>query len=174
MKKQPGDRPVRGSRQRRNLLPRQSNDNDDNGAHDDFDDTPETDTVFPRIKPTDLPADIVLSRLRALRRGINGYGSVWQANCPAHADSKPSFSLTETAEGILLVHCWADCATEDVLAKLGLTMKQLYPSRYALQFGRRPQTWLHFQGGSYDNFDEDTVTTANALQGFGRPSSCAK
>jgi hypothetical protein len=101
--------------------------------------------------PMDLPADIVLKRLHALRRRITGSGPSWQAACPAHADSNPSLSLTETAEGVLLVHCWGGCETEAVLAKLGLTLKALYPSKYALQFGRRPHAVLHFHGGDADD-----------------------
>jgi hypothetical protein len=107
-------------------------------------------TPIPDTSPADLPADTVLKRLRALRRRITGSGPSWQAACPAHADSRPSLSLTETAEGVLLVHCWGGCATEQVLAKLGLTLKSLYPSQYALQFGRRPHAALHFHGGDGD------------------------
>lgn len=102
---------------------------------------------FPANDPKDLPADIVLARLRALGRRITGRGP-WQAVCPAHPDSKPSLSLTETAEGVLLVRCWGGCETEDVLSKLGLDFRALYPSLYALQNNaRRPQGEMHFQGG---------------------------
>ena len=104
--------------------------------------------AFPPIAATDLPADAVLARLKALRRRIAGYGPHWQASCPAHCDTKPSLSITETAEGVLLVKCFAGCDTEDVLAELGLTPKHLFPSLYALQFGeRRPQGTLTFRGG---------------------------
>ena len=70
------------------------------------------------------------------------------ACCPAHADTTPSLHITETREGILLVHCFAGCDKEDVLAKLGLTMRHLLPSLFALQFGkRRPLGVLSFHGG---------------------------
>lgn len=107
--------------------------------------------AFPPIAATDLPADAVVARLKALGRRITGHGPHWQACCPAHADTKPSLSITETAEGVLLVKCFAGCDTEDVLAKLGLTPKHLFPSLYALQFGeRRPQGRLTFRGGGGD------------------------
>ena len=108
--------------------------------------------MFPAIKATDLPADTVLVRLKALRRRITGTGPTWQACCPAHADSKPSLSISETEEGVLLLKCWAGCGTEAVLAELGLTLKHLYPSMYASQFSeRRPQGTLSFHGGGGDD-----------------------
>jgi hypothetical protein len=107
---------------------------------------------FPAIRETDLPADIVLTRLKTLRRRITGTGPSWQACCPAHPDLNPSLAITETREGVLLVHCFAGCETEDVLAHLDLTLQHLSPSLYALQFSkRRPQGVLSFYAG-----DEDT------------------
>ena len=83
----------------------------------------------------------------ALRRRITGSGP-WQAICPAHADANPSLSITETAEGVLLLHCWGGCPTEAVLDSLGLEFSDLYPSFFALQFSkRRPGGVLHFHGG---------------------------
>src|SRR4051812_14198920 len=40
------------------------------------------DAKYPTIKPKDLPADIILPRLRDVREG---YQSTWSACCPAHA-----------------------------------------------------------------------------------------
>ena len=105
-------------------------------AADDFSDLQPVD--FPQIIATDLPADIVLARLRTLGLRITGSGP-WQAICPAHADTFPSLALTETETGKLLVHCWGGCTTETVLDKLGLGLKHLYPSLYALQNGRQRQ-----------------------------------
>jgi hypothetical protein len=103
---------------------------------------------FPPIQPTDLPADIVLARLKALRLRITGTGPHWQACCPAHPDINPSLSISEDRDGVLLIHCFASCETEDVLAKLGLTLRHAYPSLYARQFSqRRPQGTASFQGG---------------------------
>lgn len=47
-----------------------------------------------------------------------------QAQCPAHDDRTPSLSLL-AIEGRALVHCHAGCATADVVAALGLEMRDL-------------------------------------------------
>jgi len=99
---------------------------------------------FPAIKPTDLPLDIVMARLQALDRRIIGDGS---ACCPAHADSRPSLSLAETADGTLLMFCHAGCTTDEVLAELGLTESALFPSLYAQQFGRQDRGTADFRHG---------------------------
>lgn len=47
------------------------------------------------------------------------------AQCPAHEDRAPSLSLTQI-EGQVLVHCHAGCHTENVMAALNLTMRDLF------------------------------------------------
>src|SRR5262245_7774278 len=103
---------------------------------------PEHESQFPLPLTTDLPVDIVLERLRVLRRRITGNGP-WMASCPAHHDSTPSLSIKETEDKSLLVHCHAGCDTGTVLARLGLDFRHLYPSLYALQFGTRPRKAHH-------------------------------
>lgn len=50
----------------------------------------------------------------------------WVAKCPAHDDrSKNTLSIKEGNRGIL-IHCWAGCAKEDVLAAAGLRMRDLF------------------------------------------------
>jgi 5S rRNA maturation endonuclease (ribonuclease M5) len=44
--------------------------------------------------------------------------------CPAHDDRNPSLSITER-DGKLLFHCHAGCATEDVLAAVGLSFSDI-------------------------------------------------
>lgn len=51
-----------------------------------------------------------------------------QAQCPAHDDTAPSLSVTGI-EGQALVHCHAGCQAVDVLAALGLAMRDLYDTR---------------------------------------------
>jgi len=51
-------------------------------------------------------------------------GDHWQ--CPAHEDGKPSLSVTEGDDGRALIHCHAECPPEDVLAALGLSMRDLF------------------------------------------------
>ncbi|WP_182354210.1 AAA family ATPase [Flaviflexus huanghaiensis] len=47
------------------------------------------------------------------------------AQCPAHDDGNPSLSVTAAAENALM-HCFAGCNATDVLAALGMTMRDLY------------------------------------------------
>ena len=83
---------------------------------------------YPPIKHDDLPADIVLARLRGVvLRGPGG----WIACCPAHADRRPSLSLTETDERKLLVHCHAGCDPASVMEAIGLTTAFLFPTPHA-------------------------------------------
>ena len=66
--------------------------------------------------------------LRALQpHKLRKTGSGWAACCPAHEDKRPSLSMTEAANGNVLVKCHAGCRTEDVLAALDLPMTVLFP-----------------------------------------------
>ncbi len=49
------------------------------------------------------------------------------ARCPAHEDRAPSLSVREAEQfSGALVRCHAGCRTEDVLAALGLTTRDLF------------------------------------------------
>jgi hypothetical protein len=65
----------------------------------------------------------VLDRLEAVTANGNG----WMARCPAHDDRNPSLSIRETTDGTILFHCFAGCATEDIVEALGLSMVDLFP-----------------------------------------------
>jgi len=65
--------------------------------------------------------DRVLSALQ--QAGRKGRGTSWQ--CPAHDDGSPSLSVTNGAKGVIM-NCHAGCATEDIVAALGLTMPDLF------------------------------------------------
>jgi hypothetical protein len=51
----------------------------------------------------------------------------WVTRCPSHEDRSPSLSLREVDDRVLL-HCFAGCDTEAVLAAIGLTMTDLFES----------------------------------------------
>lgn len=51
------------------------------------------------------------------------------ARCPAHADKRPSLTIRELSDGRVLLHCFAGCDTEDVLAAVGLTFSDIMPER---------------------------------------------
>ena len=50
----------------------------------------------------------------------------WQARCPAHADRSPSLSIREGKNRVVLVHCFAGCPLEAILAALGLVYRDLF------------------------------------------------
>ena len=53
----------------------------------------------------------------------------WTARCPAHEDRSSSLSIREADDGRVLLHCFAACSTIDVLAAVGLMLRDLYPAR---------------------------------------------
>jgi hypothetical protein len=55
--------------------------------------------------------------------------SRWLTRCPAHEDRRASLSVRELDDGRVLVHCFAQCPTEQVLAAVGLTFDDLFPPR---------------------------------------------
>jgi hypothetical protein len=71
---------------------------------------------------TGSPVDVVLSRLERVRRSGGG----WEARCPAHEDRSPSLSVRVGDDGRVLVYCHAGCRTEDVVAAIGLSRRDLF------------------------------------------------
>lgn len=71
-------------------------------------------------------------------------GKGWIARCPAHDDKHPSLSITEVDDGKVLINCHAGCHAADVVAAIGLELKDLFPesSMSSLQRSeyRRKQT----------------------------------
>ncbi len=55
-------------------------------------------------------------------------GDRYIARCRAHADSTPSLSLSRGNDGSALIHCYAGCTPREVLAAVGLEMRDLFPS----------------------------------------------
>jgi hypothetical protein len=53
----------------------------------------------------------------------------WQARCPAHADRSPSLSIAEGRDGRVLLHCFAGCTADAVLAALELSSRDLFQGR---------------------------------------------
>ncbi|QNJ56537.1 DNA primase/helicase [Arthrobacter phage Elezi] len=63
----------------------------------------------------------LIGRLDDVETTADGY----LVHCPAHNDSKQSLRLTVSDKGKVLLRCRAGCETKDVVAALGLTMKDL-------------------------------------------------
>lgn len=80
-----------------------------------------------------MSADSLLSRLENVKR--TGAGR-WIARCPAHADRRASLSIRELDDGRVLVHDFAGCSVNEVLAAIGLDMEELFPER-EISHGKR-------------------------------------
>lgn len=52
-------------------------------------------------------------------------GNSCQCICPSHKDKTASLTITKGDNGKVLLHCHANCSTEDVLQKVGLSMHDL-------------------------------------------------
>src|SRR6266851_9737504 len=63
----------------------------------------------------------ILSKFQNVRKTTSG----WQALCPSHDDNNPSLSISASGQKILL-HCFADCETADILAAAGLSWTDLH------------------------------------------------
>jgi hypothetical protein len=56
-------------------------------------------------------------------------GKQWEAECPAHDDHEASLSVSVGDDGRVLVNCFAGCTAESIVAALGLSLKDLFPSQ---------------------------------------------
>ena len=72
------------------------------------------------------PLDLIRSRLDAASLEPRGSGSRFMALCPAHEDRCHSLSVREGDDGRALVNCFAGCQATDVVARLGLAMRDLF------------------------------------------------
>lgn len=84
--------------------------------------------------------DYVLRKLT----GVERRGAGWMALCPAHGDKNASLSVKEK-DGKILVHCFAGCTLDTVLAALKIDAKKLFSD--ATQRKRKIVV-------AYDYFDE--------------------
>ena len=50
----------------------------------------------------------------------------WIALCLAHGDKTPSLSVREGTDGRILLHCWAGCTTSEIVAAMGLRLRDLF------------------------------------------------
>lgn len=73
-------------------------------------------------------------------------GSGYTTCCPAHDDKTPSLSISEAADGKILVHCFSGCETQEICASLGIKISDLFPQRINGNQGNSHQ--------SYDYLDE--------------------
>jgi hypothetical protein len=67
----------------------------------------------------------VLERLERVRRR----GEHATARCPAHQDRHSSLSIGVGSDARILLHCFAGCQTEAIVAAIGCTISDLFPDR---------------------------------------------
>lgn len=73
-----------------------------------------------------MPLPDLLNNLQKVKKtGPNRY----IACCPAHPDKRPSLTISEKDDGMVLIKCWAGCGAADILAAVGLEFDALYPER---------------------------------------------
>ena len=71
------------------------------------------------------PLENVLARLENVTGPRSGQ---YLARCPAHEDRCNSLSVKAGDDGRVLLNCFAGCAVENVVAALGLDLKDLFPT----------------------------------------------
>ncbi|WP_143754659.1 hypothetical protein [Caballeronia concitans] len=67
---------------------------------------------------------MLLTRLEGVRQVAPGR---WRAMCPAHEGHRPALAITETADGTVLMHCFAGCGVTEIAAALELNLADLFP-----------------------------------------------
>ncbi len=71
------------------------------------------------------------------RIGARPCGRGWRAPCPSHGSRSATLSIGNGRDGRVLLRCFAGCESADVVASLGLEMRDLMPPR---ESASRPAT----------------------------------
>lgn len=98
--------------------------------------------------------------------------SRWIAKCAAHNDKRPSLTITEKDDGMVLIKCWAGCGATEILGALGLEFDALFPAKTADHRGkpvRRP--WNPADLLKVMAFEATVVFLAAAALRSGKPLS---
>jgi hypothetical protein len=74
-----------------------------------------------------MNAEDFLAGLSKVRKG--GAPGEWVACCPAHNDKSPSLAVKQADDGRILIHCFAGCSVEEVVAARGVDIGDLFPER---------------------------------------------
>lgn len=84
----------------------------------------------------------LLDRLEKVRE--RGPGR-WMACCPAHEDKSPSLSIRETSDGVILLKCFGPgCSAADIVAAVGLELRDLFPEKLSDHIpSRRDRNHFH-------------------------------
>jgi hypothetical protein len=95
----------------------------------------------------------VLGRLK----GVRPCGDGRLALCPAHEDRVPSLSITEVADGRVLLHCHAGCSLDAILGALGLRKSELFPDRGRRTLASNPRTGRQEAAATFTPSDAQRV-----------------
>ena len=76
--------------------------------------------------------DRLLDALRAYGLEPRQHGAQWECRCPAHDDRRASFGFTQP-NGKVLLKCQTGCTTEEIVAALGLSMRDLFDDTDAVK-----------------------------------------
>ena len=82
-----------------------------------------------------MSLETLIDRLDGVKE--TGYGK-YVARCPAHDDRSPSLAIKDCGDGRILMHDFAGCETEDVLAAIGLTFTDIMPERVGEKHSYKP------------------------------------
>lgn len=74
----------------------------------------------------------VIDFLSRLERVHQSAPNRWRAMCPCHESRSRSqtMSVRETADGTVLIKCFAGCSALDVIKKVGMRPGDLFPKEY--------------------------------------------
>ena len=100
-----------------------------------------------------MKIDEILNQLTNVKKSGDGYS----ARCPEHEDLKNSLSIGLTKEGKVLIHCHAGCDTKEIVAKLGLEMRDLFPVSSKRSASRKISA-------TYDYLDENRKILYQAVR----------
>lgn len=86
------------------------------------------------------PVARLLDRLDGVRD--RGHGQ-WWASCPTaaheHGDRSRGLSIKETADGTVLLRCFAGCDAGSIVAAVRLELHDLFPDRLEPRKGQQPR-----------------------------------
>jgi hypothetical protein len=111
----------------------------------------------------------ILHKFKGLKSSCGGDG--WTALCPAHDDRQNSLSFREAGDRLLL-KCHAGCLTEQIVAALGLRMRDLFSDDRGKGAGRgtypvSPATAQPLPGCTLEQYSEAKKLPVDFLRGLG-------
>jgi hypothetical protein len=99
---------------------------------------------------TQRPIDRILCRLTHVSKSGRGF----IARCPAHDDDRPSLKIDPGNDGRALLHCYAGCNCEAILAAIDLTAADLFEPKPSARLVR-PEPVRETPPAVYDYCDAD-------------------